>query len=471
MPLLPPEPPLQTFRALGAIGVCALLTTAPSALQAQALDPLLLRALDHAALRYDQLAHGPLKDDAEDFISYTTTSGVWRIQNDGTWTSGFLPGSFWYLYGLTDDPRWQRYGMHWDGGVRSRATATDNDTGFQILDSLGTGLEFGRAIDAADYANVIRLAAQVLTNQRWNATIGMYRAWPQNTSNPTSMPFEVNIDMLMNMELILWSAANGGPAAYTDHAIAHADTSWRDLVRSDGSTIHVAEYDASGNVIATRTHQGWKADSTWSRGQAWAVYGFTVMYRYTQLPRMLDRAEACFDYFVAATDEQSADAIPYSDFDAPHDSLNPRDSSAAAIVASAALELYHITGEMNYYDRANRILLNLARPPYLTLNTNHEALLDKASEKWGAGEVGAAFADFYFLEAISRYWEWGPVEYGLWNGYPHRSGHVVRSGQWLGDLNVQYSPWIWLYSIGNWAWWHDDGKPETGDWIYLVKPD
>jgi unsaturated chondroitin disaccharide hydrolase len=466
----PRRGPWRTREALLA-GLALVATGGLPTLAAPAVDPLLAESLQVAKERYQAIARQRLGNNRERFPEYTNAAGVWQVRTDATWTSGFLPGSFWYLYDLSGQSRWRSFALHWDAGVRSRATATDNDTGFQILDSFGTALDLDPAADVSDYTAVILEAAATMTAQRWNPTIGAYRAWPQGTNNPTAMPFELNIDMLMNMELVLWAAGNGGPAAYVDHAIAHADTSWRDLVRPDFSTYHVAEYNASGEVVNKRTHQGWTRDSTWSRGQAWAVYGYTMLYRHTGLPRMLERAEATYAYFVAATDAQSVDGIPFSDFDAPLDHRNPRDSSAAAIVASAALELYQMTGKQSYLERAEHILRSLGQPPYLTTGTSHEALLAKASATWDNHEVGAIFADFYFLESIWRYWEWIPASGGVWHGYPARSGHLVRTGNWLREINVRHAPWLYLYERSTWAYLYESGTPsDHGEWLYFLRP-
>lgn len=456
---------VDSLRSAAFLGATFLALTATAA-EETPLDPQLQGAVEHASRRSGYLAQNVLRNDDERFVNYTTASGTWRTQNDSSWTCGFVPGVFWYLRDLTSRPGWEGLARHWDSGVRSRATATDNDTGFQIFTPYVLALDFGQTINAADYESVIHIAAETLTDQRWNATIGCYRAWPAGDKTPTSMPFEVNIDMMMNMELILWSGQNGGPSEYVDHAISHADISWRDLVREDGSTFHVVEYNSSGEVVSKRTHQGWKRDSTWSRGQAWAVYGFAMLYRYTELPRMLERAEKCFDYFVAATDAQTDDAIPYSDFDAPLDSQNPHDSSAAAIVASAALELWASTGEQRFLDRAEHILRSLSAPPYLTTEKSHQAILDLASEKWGEPDVGAIFADFYFLEAIWRYWAWTPAEYGDWYGFPERSGHLVRTGGWLGTIEVGEAPWILLRDYPTWGYLYEPSVTDHGAWVY-----
>ena len=355
------------------------------------------------------------------FMDYSTTAGTWRTQSRSSWCSGFAPGLFWYMYDLTGESKWQTWAENWTNGVRQRATEADNDTGFQIYCSFGNGYQFTDDNDA-DYWSVLETAANTFATQRFNPTIGAYRAWTNSSSNPVSSPsitasttnpnamvFEVNIDMMMNMELPLFVGKNGGDSAHVDRAVAHADTTWEDLIRSDGSSIHVIGYKADGSVDYARTHQGWTPDSTWSRGQAWGVYGYAMVYRYTQLPRMLERSEAMFDYFMTATAAQSSDYVPYSDFDAPLNSLNPRDTSAAAIVAAAAMDLYEMTREAKYLTAARNIIESLSSSNYLAEGTSYQPILLKASSKWGDPEVGASFADYYYVEAMLRHREQFPA--------------------------------------------------------------
>lgn len=355
------------------------------------------------------------------FMDYSNTSGTWQRKSRSSWCSGFAPGLFWYMYDHTGDEKWRNWARNWTDGVRARATEPDNDTGFQIYCSFGNGYLLSDA-DDADYWGVMQTAAETFATQRYNPTIGAYRAWTNRSSNPVSSPsitasttnpdamvFEVNIDMMMNMELPLFVGSNGGNSAHVDRAVQHADTTWEDLIRSDGSSIHVIGYKADGSVDYARTHQGWTPESTWSRGQAWGVYGYAMVYRYTQLPRMLERAEAMFDYFMTATAAQSSDYIPFSDFDAPLNSQNPRDTSAAAIVASAAMDLYEMTSEVKYLTAARTIIESLSSSTYLAQGTSYQPILRKASSKWGDPEVGASFADYYYVEAMLRHREQFPA--------------------------------------------------------------
>ena len=353
------------------------------------------------------LAQVALKNDQELFTDYTNQAGKWDRKSDRTWCSGFVPGLFWYIDALAEDEIWKQRAMFWTEGVRSRAYATDNDTGFQIFDSFGLGYTLGGE-NSEDYKSVMIDGATTLVEQRYNPTVGAFRSWKQQIKNPNTLPFEVNIDQLMNMELVLWVGENADKPEYTQMAISHADKTWENNVRENGSTYHVVGYNHKGEVVDKRTHQGWKDDSTWSRGQAWAVYAYAMYYRYTGLDRMLARSKKSYQYFIEATKKQTNDWVPYADFDAPIDAQNPRDTSATAIVASALLELYQITKDEKYLQDAEAMLLSLSTPQFLAMDPTYQSILLKGSEKWGEPEVGSIFGDYFFTEALYRWQRWSP---------------------------------------------------------------
>lgn len=355
----------------------------------------------------ENLATNVLDNDKETFTDYTDTDGEWDTKGDETWCSGFVPGLFWYLNAITENKAWKQRAKHWTEGTRSRAYATDNDTGFQIFDSFGLGYTIGGE-NTDDYKGVIVDGAKTLVDERYNENIGAFRSWKQGVSNPKRMPFEVNIDQLMNMEIILWVGANANKPEYTRMAISHADKTWKNNNRKNASTYHVVAYDKKGEVVDKRTHQGWEDHSTWSRGQAWSVYAYAMFYRYTGLVRMLDRSIKSYEYYIAATKKQTDDYVPYADFDAPIDDDNPRDTSATSIVASALLELYKITKDEKYLNDAEAMLISLSTPEYLAIDPSHESILLKGSEKWGEPEVGSIFGDYFFVEALYRWKIWSP---------------------------------------------------------------
>lgn len=371
-------------------------------------------AITLAESRYTDLLERTASSSLQ-YIDYTDVNGRWELQQSTRWTSGFLPGILWYLYGLSQDTFWQTEAQTLTQSLLHLATATDNDTGFQVYGSYGIGRTFiGDQWLEADLA--INEAANTLIDQRYNSDIGAFRAWPQSENDPfqitSSSPFEVNVDMIMNMEVILSAAEKSGNTSHINAAISHADVTWDNLIRADFSSYHVAGFNADGSISYTRTHQGWYEDSTWSRGQSWAVYGYAMLYRYTALPRMLERSEKAYQYFKLATQSQGEGWIPYADFDAAIDIRNPLDTSAAAIVASSAIELYELTGNTLYLNDANNILNDLVQN-YLSTQTNFESILLAGSEQYVTEdddatpdsqgyEVGASFGDFYFLEALYR---------------------------------------------------------------------
>ena len=392
---------------------------------AATLDEKLDVALALAEVRVEQLA---LLEGANRFPCYTDVDGKWIGRDLDGWCCGFSAGLMWMLYDHTGNEKWADYGRDWNDSIRPRATASDNDTGFQIFNGFGYALR--HASDALteeeirDYEGVIRWASGTFTSQRYNAHVGGFRTWPATQFKPYEGEFEINSDMIMNLELPIYVARATGDMDLVDKVVRHADTTWKHTVfkagdtqweepgsreyvpRKTGSHYHVVGFDpVTGSVIHKRNEQGNIAESTWSRGQAWQIYGYAMLYRYTGYEVNLGRAELVFDYYMDALGAQSEDMIPYADFDSAVDELNPLDTSAAAIVASAGVELYQLTGKRKYLDAAEAMLDNLTSPPYLATDVPYDAVLTRGSWGHGREEVGTIFGDFYLIEAILRYKE------------------------------------------------------------------
>jgi unsaturated chondroitin disaccharide hydrolase len=191
-------------------------------------------------------------------------------------------------------------------------------------------------------------------------------------------------------------------------ATRHAERALTDLVRPDGSTYMFAGYDQkTGKLLSHFTKQGYATDSTWSRGQAWAVYGFTTAYRYTKDKKFLDAARRTAGTFMGRL---PADKVPYWDFDVPNKATAPRDTSAAAIVASALLELSGFESDAaakkNDIDNASVLLTALSSQAYAPrTNTKFAAMLQHGTQHQPKGwtDTGLMFGDYYFVEALGRY--------------------------------------------------------------------
>jgi unsaturated chondroitin disaccharide hydrolase len=211
---------------------------------------------------------------------------------------------------------------------------------------------------------------------------------------------------MMNLELLFWAAKNGGNKNLYDIAVKHAETTMKNHFRPNFSTYHVLVYDTiTGKVIKGVTHQGYADSSMWARGQAWAIYGFTMAYRETQNKEFLQTAINAANVYLKRL---PTDNIPYWDFDNPSIPNAPRDASAAAITASALLELSTLCDDSliakKYLTAAKKMLTELATDKYLSREKNHAFLLHSTGNKPSDKDVDVPiiYSDYYFLEALLR---------------------------------------------------------------------
>jgi hypothetical protein len=333
---------------------------------------------------------------------------LYSIRPDGTvqsvtykdWTSGFFPGALWKLFDLTGDPRWKKNAIKWTLSLSpAQWLTTKHDIGFILFTSAGNGYSITH--DTV-YSNILHQAARSLAT-RFNPTVGSIRSWD---NGPWSYP--VIVDNQMNLELLFWAATTFGDTSLRHAAVSHLRNELLYRSRPDGSTLHVLDFDpATGRLLARKTWQGLADSSCWARGQAWDIYGLTMAYRYTHITAYLQQAIKAADYFIGKT-ASPADAIPRWDFDDPSPDA-PKDASAAAIAASALLELadYVPAKKQGYLLSATRILQRLCSPDYIGNDqTKSYFLLDHSVVNKPAGkgvDVPVIYADYYFLEALERF--------------------------------------------------------------------
>jgi unsaturated chondroitin disaccharide hydrolase len=367
---------------------------------ADPLDPVIAHDLSFAQSQLQRtLAEVPVNS----YPSKTGSDGHWVTTDASAWTSGFFPGSLWLMYRATGDPAWRDAAAARQAGVESRKTDTStHDVGFQIFNSFGNGFKLTHD---DHYRQVVLTAAGSLAT-RYSDVVHAIRSW-NNSSNEYPYDFQVIIDNMMNLELLLWASKNGGDAAWYSEAVAHAVTTSANHVRPDGSTYQRVIFDSTdGHVRSHPTVQGYSDDSTWSRGQAWALNGFTMAYRETGDGRFLDTARRTADYFIA---HLPSDSVPYWDFQAPGIPNEPRDTSAAAIAASGLIELSgldpDLTNGARYLGAARAILESLSSPAYLAEGTSSRSILLHGTGNRPAGDydTGLVFGDYYFIEALLRY--------------------------------------------------------------------
>lgn len=327
----------------------------------------------------------------------------WQYVTREDWTSGFWPGTLWYLYESQPTAYWKEkaQGFTQDLAPVLNHKTVDHDLGFMFYCSYGNGL---RLTKNPAYKQVLLRAADSLATL-YNPKVGTILSWPRMVKQ-MGWPHNTIMDNMINLELLFWAAKNGGGKRLYDMAVSHARVTSQHQFRPDGSSYHVAVYDdKTGQFIKGVTHQGYADNSMWARGQAWAIYGFTMSYRESKEPEFLARACKSADIFIKRL---PTDQIPYWDFDDPKIPNVTKDASAAAIMASGLLELSTLVKDkplgLKYRQQAERMLATLSSDKYQSRGTNNAFLLHSTGHRPNGTELDVSinYADYYYLEALLR---------------------------------------------------------------------
>ncbi|MBO5875496.1 MAG: glycoside hydrolase family 88 protein [Alistipes sp.] len=315
------------------------------------------------------------------------------------WCSGFYPGTMWYLYEATGDEQILALARkHTEQLAPLQWYNKNHDIGFQIFCSYGNGY---RLTGDKAYEKVISNACATLIT-RYNPTVGSIRSWDSR-----KWKYAVIVDNMMNLEMLMWRAKKARDKNLHHIAVTHANTTLRNHFREDFSSYHLLDYNPeNGEVLIRQTVQGYADESRWARGQAWGLYGFTMMYRFTKDKAYLRQAQGIADMIISYLPK---DGIPYWDFNAPDIPKALRDASAGAIIASALIELSEYSPEKRerYLSVAERQLRTLSSKRYLApVGTNGNFILrHSVGHLPGNSEVDVAltYADYYFIEALMRW--------------------------------------------------------------------
>lgn len=325
------------------------------------------------------------------------------------WCSGFWPGILWMDYGLTKDEQVRRQAEGYTEALSmlTQEPVFDHDIGFLTLSSYGKGYE---QTHRDDYRKVMLDAADSLA-LLYNPQVGTILSWPRHVKDYGG--HNTIMDNMINLELLFWAAKEQEKSDKVKSeqlyniAVRHAETTMQHQFREDGSCYHVAVYDTlSGNFIKGVTHQGYADSSMWARGQSWAIYGYTMVYRFTKEQRFLEFAQKVTDIYLKRLKETSNDWVPLWDMDDPMGMEAPKDASAACVVASGLLELcQYVNAEKGklYYDAAVSMLTDLSKD-YQSGEENVAFLKHSTGHKPAGTEIDASiiYADYYYLEALLR---------------------------------------------------------------------
>lgn len=358
--------------------------------------------IDHCEKQFDFAIEKATPLLTEKLVSpRTVEEGILKMVPCSDWTSGFFVGSLWQIYELTGHEKWKEKALQFTLPLeQEKWNGKTHDMGFKMYCSFGQAIKY---VNNPLYKDILIQSAKTLST-RYNPVVGCIRSWDYNMEN---WDFPVIIDNMMNLELLLWAAKETGNGNFKEIAIKHAQTTMKNHFRADNSSYHVIDYNPeTGEVENKNTHQGYSDESAWARGQAWGLYGFTMMYRETGKEEFLVQAEKIAGYILSQPGIQEG-KIPYWDFNAPNIPDEPYDASAGAIISAALFELSDYSNNMVYLETAKKILSTLSSSEFLAdVGENNGFLLKHSTgSKPHDSEIDVplSYADYYYLESIIKY--------------------------------------------------------------------
>lgn len=334
--------------------------------------------------------------------TYFPATGKFETSGSGWWCSGFYPGTLLYLYEQTKDKTLLTEAERILTVLeKEQYNKTTHDLGFMMFCSFGNA---NRINPKPEYRDILINSARSLAS-RFDPKVGCIKSWDSEKSD-----YLVIIDNMMNLELLFWATKVTGDSSFYNIAITHAETTMKNHFRPDYSSYHVINYNPeTGAVQKKRTAQGYADESAWARGQAWGLYGYTVMYRETKNKRYLEQARHIAE-FILNHPNLPSDKIPYWDFNAPDVPNALRDASAGSVMASALLELSTYAGKKEsakYFKAAETMITTLSSSQYKAApGTNGGFILMHSVghiPQKSEVDVPLTYADYYFVEAMERY--------------------------------------------------------------------
>lgn len=391
---------MNTFARRITIAVCLIMVLTARGQQDEPLIQFIDSALQRATAQAYYMARNI--EQQKEALPRTFEKGKLVTCRYNNWVSGFFPGLLWMLYEETGEKELLRYAQLFTSRVEpAKHMKSTHDLGFMLYCSFGHGY---RITGNTKYLEVIRQGTESLLT-RWRPKLGVMRSWDFNKN----WQFPVIIDNMMNLEMLCFMTKETGTPIYQNIAETHANTTIQNHFRSDYSTYHVVSYDTlTCKPHAKHTAQGYAHSSAWARGQAWGLYGYTMMYRETKNKTYLKQARRIAKY-ITEHPYLPLDKVPYWDFYAPDIPNSLRDASAAAITASALLELSQLDKSRKakqWRKVAIQQLRTLSSDSYLAREGENGGFILRhgVGHKPNNSEVDVplTYADYYYVEALLR---------------------------------------------------------------------
>ncbi len=324
---------------------------------------------------------------------HITKNGKWTTTKDGYWTGGFWVGLLWLCYKITKDKKYKELAYSWAERLKGRRFDKTFDLGFLFYPSFVLGYKF---TGDENLGRISLDAAKTLSTLVHKKSKFVYCVTYLNGEKVG----RTIIDVMMNLPLLWWAFEETGNGIYYDIAYTHSIRTIEEFIRGSYSTIHVIDFDLdTGNIIRKITTQGYRDESCWSRGQAWAIYGFALAYKTAKDKIFLKTAKKLASYFIEHLPE---DYVPYWDFNDPEKSV--KDSSAAAIASSGLLTLSNLSRQERFKEIAMKILNSLSSKQYLAKGDGDGILKHGCFHKPAGLGVDECliWGDYYFVEALMK---------------------------------------------------------------------
>lgn len=337
---------------------------------------------------------------------HVSENEVYQLNDNTDWTNGFWSGMLWLSYELTRDTSFR------EAAVRTVESFRDRLESHTVLDHHDIGFLYSLSakaqwiIEGHESAKSIALSAADVLMKRWRPRSGIIQAWGPEGHEENGG--RIIIDCLMNLPLLFWATKHTGDVRYAEIAVHQAEKSRRFLVRGDDSSYHTFYFNQeSGEPLCGGTEQGYSDGSTWSRGQAWGIYGFALLYHFTRDKRYQETSIRMAKHFLERLPE---DGVVYWDFSVPFTSDTKRDSSASAITICGIHEL--LKGLSNGHpdrcvlEEGIRRQLEGLIEKYATIGKpDAEGLLERGaySVRGNASpDDYMIWGDYFYMEALAR---------------------------------------------------------------------
>lgn len=330
---------------------------------------------------------------------YNEIEGKYQYESIEAWTNGYWSGMLWQLYAASGYDKFKEIAEKQENmldEIINLDRLPGHDVGFIWLLTAGQHYKYNKNEQS------LRRLLQMANNLagRFNIKGNYIRAWNSPIGEKFNLGWAI-IDCMMNIPLLFWASDITGDPRFSHIAKAHADTALKYFVDSDGAVRHICEFNPyTGEFVKSLGGQGYAPDSAWSRGAAWAIYGFAMAYRYTKDGKYLETSKKVSGFFM---DSIKDDYVPAWDFRAPDREV--KDTSAGAIAASGMLELSNFVDNKDYYIENAKKIINALADGYSNFNNDNQAILTRATANRSGNEnieVGLIYADYYFTEAVKK---------------------------------------------------------------------